>query len=114
MGTPKAEPTQSSAHGTSDDIRAAVAKVKDLHLVRPLTSQAFPSGPGFFGARPMAGYEHVRYYRVVSPRRVPVSPRHRPPNAPLSREGMEAAARRVMRTGRLEQFTLAQPGGIHA
>jgi AcrR family transcriptional regulator len=50
--------------------------------------------------------ERVRYDRVMSPRRVPVSRRDRPAKPPLSREGTVAVALRIMRADGLEKLTM--------
>ncbi|XVV08432.1 TetR/AcrR family transcriptional regulator [Actinoplanes sp. CA-131856] len=50
--------------------------------------------------------EHVRYDRVMSARRVPVSRRDRPAKPPLSREGMVAVALGIMRDEGLERLTM--------
>jgi AcrR family transcriptional regulator len=59
----------------------------------------------------MAGDERVRYDRVVSPRRVPVSRRDRPAKPPLSRDGLVAVALRLMREEGLERVTMRRLAG---
>jgi AcrR family transcriptional regulator len=54
----------------------------------------------------MAADEHVRYDRVMSPRRVPVSRRDRPAKPALSRAGLVAVALQIMREEGLERLTM--------
>ncbi|WFE27369.1 TetR/AcrR family transcriptional regulator [Solwaraspora sp. WMMD791] len=68
-------------------------------------------GHGYLAVRTKHRYrlapdERVRYDRVMSPRRDPVSRRDRPAKAPLSRAGVVAVAARIMREEGLEQVTM--------
>jgi AcrR family transcriptional regulator len=77
----------------------------DAHRVRLFAYTAMPSRSAIVAIR-LGNDEHVRYDRVMTPRRVPVSRRDRPAKPPLSRAGAVAVALRIMQEEGLERVTM--------